>query len=153
MLVAANLDPAANDHPDKLDLARRPNRHVAFGTGIHFCLGHQLARIEARCALEALFKRWPKLALAVDLSQIRWQRQPGLRTMTPVRGLSCRITPGRLVLNALCNGAVARLFYRVSVTIGPTNRVAMAFVLACAGNEKSTKKMNAEIVFMKSPRL
>jgi hypothetical protein len=48
---------------------------------------------------------------------------------TPVRGLSCRITPGRPVLNALCNGAVARLFYRVSVTIGPTNRVAMAFVL------------------------
>ena len=48
---------------------------------------------------------------------------------TPVRGLSCRITPGRLVLDALCNGAVARLFYRVSVTIGPTNRLAMAFVL------------------------
>jgi cytochrome P450 PksS len=59
MLTAANLDPAANEHPDKLDLARRPNRHIAFGTGIHFCLGHQLARIEGRCALEALFNRWP----------------------------------------------------------------------------------------------
>ena len=81
MLVAANMDPAANEHPDKLDLARRPNRHVAFGTGIHFCLGHQLARIEARCALEALFKRWPKLALAVPETEICWRRQPGLRAI------------------------------------------------------------------------
>ena len=70
MLTAANFDPTANEHPGKLDLARRPNRHMAFGTGIHFCLGHQLARIEGRCALEALFQRWPKLALAVDPSQI-----------------------------------------------------------------------------------
>jgi cytochrome P450 PksS len=81
MLMAANLDPAANKHPENLDLARRPNRHIAFGTGIHFCLGHQLARIEGRCALEALFRRWPKLALAVDPSQIRWRRQPGLRAI------------------------------------------------------------------------
>ena len=81
MLVAANLDPAANDHPEQLDLSRRPNRHVAFGTGIHFCLGHQLARIEGRCALEALFKRWPKLTLAVPAEQIRWRPQPGIRAI------------------------------------------------------------------------
>jgi cytochrome P450 PksS len=81
MLVAANLDPAANDNPYNLDLQRRPNRHVAFGTGIHFCLGHQLARIEGRCALKALFARWPKLELAVDPSQVRWRRQPGLRAI------------------------------------------------------------------------
>ena len=81
MLIAANLDPAANERPEHLDLTRRPNRHIAFGTGIHFCLGHQLARIEGRCALEALFERWPKLALAVDPSQIRWRRQPGLRAI------------------------------------------------------------------------
>ena len=65
MLAAANMDPDANEHPERLDLARRPNRHLAFGTGIHFCLGHQLARIEGKCALQALFKRWPKLELAV----------------------------------------------------------------------------------------
>ena len=81
MLIAANLDPATNERPGHLDLARRPNRHIAFGTGIHFCLGHQLARIEGRCALEALFERWPKLVLAVDPSQIRWRRQPGLRAI------------------------------------------------------------------------
>jgi cytochrome P450 len=81
MLTAANHDPAANDHPDRLDLARKPNRHMAFGTGIHFCLGHQLARIEGRCALVALFTRWPKLDLAVDPSQIKWRPRLGLRAI------------------------------------------------------------------------
>jgi cytochrome P450 len=81
MLAAANLDPAANEHAEKLDLARRPNRHVAFGAGIHFCLGHQLARIEGKCALEALFKRWPKLELATDDKTIRWRRRAGLRAI------------------------------------------------------------------------
>jgi cytochrome P450 len=81
MLAAANMDPAANEHPERLDLERRPNRHIAFGTGIHFCLGHQLARIEGKCALEALFKRWPKPELAVEPSQIRWRERPGLRAI------------------------------------------------------------------------
>ena len=79
MLAAANFDPQANRCPEKLDLARKPNRHLAFGTGIHFCLGHQLARLEGVCALKALFRRWPKLALAVDESEIEWRRRPGLR--------------------------------------------------------------------------
>src|SRR5262249_29884335 len=57
MLVAANLDPHANAHPEKLDLERRPNRHIAFGTGIHFCLGHQLAPIHAICSLKPFFPR------------------------------------------------------------------------------------------------
>jgi len=81
MITAANFDPAANEHPETLDLTRHPNRHIAFGTGIHFCLGHQLARIEGRSALKALFTRWPKLALAVDPSEISWRRQPGLRAI------------------------------------------------------------------------
>jgi cytochrome P450 PksS len=79
MIVAANLDPEANAHPERLDLERRPNRHLAFGTGVHFCLGHQLARIEATCALQALFTRWPGLKLAVEPSQIRWRKRPGIR--------------------------------------------------------------------------
>jgi cytochrome P450 PksS len=81
MIAAANLDPQANECPEQLDLERRPNRHLSFGTGIHFCLGHQLARIEATCALRALFTRWPKLQLAVEPSQIRWRRRPGLRSI------------------------------------------------------------------------
>lgn len=87
MLAAANMDPQANPHPERLDLARKPNRHIAFGTGIHFCLGHQLARIEGRCALKSLFARWPELALAVDPSEIKWRRRPGLKAIErlPVR--------------------------------------------------------------------
>jgi cytochrome P450 PksS len=81
MLVAANFDPQANDHPERLDLERRPNRHVAFGAGIHFCLGHQLARIEGRCALQALFQRWPKLALATGDPQLRWRTRTGIRAL------------------------------------------------------------------------
>jgi len=81
MLVAANMDPQANENPERLDVQRRPNHHISFGTGIHFCLGHQLARIEGMCALQALFTRWPNLRLAVELSQIRWRKRPGLRAI------------------------------------------------------------------------
>jgi cytochrome P450 len=81
MVAAANLDPQANEHPERLDLQRRPNRHLSFGTGIHFCLGHQLARIEGMCALQALFTRWPRLRLAVVPAQIRWRKRPGLRSI------------------------------------------------------------------------
>ena len=81
MLAAANMDPAANAAPEKLDLARRPNHHIAFGTGIHFCLGYQLARLEGKCALQALYTRWPKLTLAVAPDEIRWRSRPGLRAI------------------------------------------------------------------------
>jgi cytochrome P450 len=81
MLIAANMDPQANEHPERLELARKPNRHIAFGTGIHFCLGHQLARMEGRCAVQALFARWPQLALAVDASDIHWRKRTGLRAI------------------------------------------------------------------------
>lgn len=90
MLAAANMDPAANPHPERLDLARRPNRHLSFGTGIHFCLGHQLARIEGKCALEALFRRWPRLQLALPQESVRWRPRPGLRAIErlPVTSLA-----------------------------------------------------------------
>jgi cytochrome P450 len=81
MIVAANMDARESPHPETLDLERKPNRHLSFGTGIHFCLGHQLARIEAMAALEALFTRWPKLALAIAPFEIRYQRRPGLRSL------------------------------------------------------------------------
>ncbi len=81
MLAAANMDPDVNRHPERLDLERRPNRHLAFGAGPHFCLGHQLARIEGKCALEALFRHWPKLELGVADLEIRWRGRAGLRAI------------------------------------------------------------------------
>jgi len=81
MIGAANMDPKANEAPERLDLERHPNRHIAFGTGIHFCLGYQLARIEGKCALRALFTRWPKLALAVPPDAITWRPNPGLKAI------------------------------------------------------------------------
>jgi cytochrome P450 len=81
MIGAANMDPKANDVPEKLDLERHPNRHLAFGTGIHFCLGYQLARIEGKCALQALFTRWPELALAIPADEVKWRPNPGLRAI------------------------------------------------------------------------
>lgn len=81
MLAAANMDPQANPDPTRIDLQRKPNRHIAFGTGIHFCLGHQLARIEGRCALKSLFRRWPKLTLAVEESEVKWCKRPGMKAI------------------------------------------------------------------------
>ena len=81
MIGASNMDPKANEAPERLDVERHPNRHFAFGTGIHFCLGYQLARIEGKCALQALFGRWPKLALAIPADEVRWRPNPGLRAI------------------------------------------------------------------------
>jgi len=81
MIGAANMDPSANDAPETLDLERHPNRHIAFGTGIHFCLGYQLARLEGKCALQALFGRWPDLALAGAPDEIAYRPHGGLKAI------------------------------------------------------------------------
>ncbi|MEU7107478.1 cytochrome P450 [Streptomyces sp. NPDC046215] len=69
-IQAANRDPARFDAPDTLDLTRKATGHLSFGHGIHQCLGQQLARVEMRVALPALFTRFPTLRLAVPPEEV-----------------------------------------------------------------------------------
>lgn len=64
MLGAANRDPRQFSNPDTLDLHRKDNRHMAFGFGIHFCVGAPLARLEGPIAINTVLKRFPELSLA-----------------------------------------------------------------------------------------
>ncbi|WP_067831117.1 cytochrome P450 [Actinomadura kijaniata] len=69
-IPAANRDPARFADPDLLDLTRASGGHVAFGHGVHQCLGQQLARVELRVALPALFRRFPTLRLAAPAGRV-----------------------------------------------------------------------------------
>jgi cytochrome P450 len=86
-LGAANADPARFPDPEKLDLSRGPNAHVSFGSGMHFCLGAQLARIEAQVGFERLFNCYPRLALAAADSELKYRGNMLLRALEalPVR--------------------------------------------------------------------
>jgi hypothetical protein len=64
LLAAANRDPDQFPEPNRFDIYRSPNKHLAFGYGIHFCLGAALARLEAPIALQAVFERWPAATIA-----------------------------------------------------------------------------------------
>jgi cytochrome P450 len=83
-LASANRDPERFPDPDALDLHRSDQRHIAFGHGIHFCLGAPLARMEGRLALGTLFRRFPELRLAVPVEELHWGHGDGL----VLRGLS-----------------------------------------------------------------
>ena len=74
---AANRDPRHFPDPDRLDIGRSENRHIAFGFGIHFCLGAPLARVEGQLALRALMQRMPKLRLAGP--DLEWRESSTLR--------------------------------------------------------------------------
>jgi cytochrome P450 PksS len=86
-LAAANSDPGKFEHPHRFDIERHPNPHLSFGTGVHFCLGFQLARAEAAIAFERVLARFPDLRLAGDPKKIEWRKRLGIRALTqlPVR--------------------------------------------------------------------
>ncbi|MGH3811373.1 MAG: cytochrome P450 family protein [Pseudonocardiaceae bacterium] len=72
-LLAANRDPACIARPDALDITRTDHPHLAFGHGIHHCLGAPLARLEGRIALGTLLARFPRLRLTVPAEQLTWK--------------------------------------------------------------------------------
>jgi cytochrome P450 len=76
---AADRDPSQFPDPDRLDLGRTDNRHIAFGWGIHFCLGAPLARVEGQIAIDMLVRRLPKLELV--------SHEPEYRQSLTLRGL------------------------------------------------------------------
>ncbi|EFH79987.1 cytochrome P450 family protein [Ktedonobacter racemifer] len=72
-LAAANHDPEAFAQPDELDITRQENRHLAFGMGIHYCLGAPLARLEGQIAIRTLLQRLPNMRLAVPAEELVWR--------------------------------------------------------------------------------
>ena len=83
-LAAANRDAGRFASPETLDLERDEARHLAFGHGIHHCLGAPLARMEGHLALGSILRRFPELALAVPVTDLHWGHGDGL----VLRGLS-----------------------------------------------------------------
>jgi pimeloyl-[acyl-carrier protein] synthase len=71
LLAAANRDPVQFPDPNRLDVGRADNRHLAFAAGAHYCLGAALARIEARAAIGTLVRRFPDLELVTTEPQWR----------------------------------------------------------------------------------
>lgn len=69
-LTAANIDPNIFPYPEELNISREENNHLAFGAGIHQCLGAPLARLEGQIALDTLLKRLPNLRLAIEADQL-----------------------------------------------------------------------------------
>jgi cytochrome P450 len=88
-LSGANRDPARFGDPDRLDLGRDSSGHLAFGHGIHYCLGAPLARLEAGIAISGLLARFGSISLAVPAASLRW------RPSTLIHGLEA--LPVRLV--------------------------------------------------------
>ena len=79
VLGSANRDEAGFEQADVFNIRRTPNRHLAFGFGIHYCLGAPLARLEGRVAIDVLLQRLPPMRLAVPPEKLRWGSNPIMR--------------------------------------------------------------------------
>ncbi|MED4256024.1 cytochrome P450 [Priestia megaterium] len=73
-LASADHDPAAFANPSTLDITREKSPHLAFGKGIHYCLGAPLARLEGEIAIQVLLEEYPNLTLAAELSELEWRQ-------------------------------------------------------------------------------
>ena len=80
VMAAGNRDPERFPDPDRLDLARTDNRHLAFGWAAHFCFGAPLARIEGQIAFATILRRLPGLRL--EPGPLVWRENLGLRGLT-----------------------------------------------------------------------
>jgi nocardicin N-oxygenase len=78
-MMAANRDPRVFPDPDRIDLTRPDNAHLAFSYGLHHCLGAQLARMELRAVLAGLIAQVPGLRLAVPAEDVVWRQGSMLR--------------------------------------------------------------------------
>ncbi|GIN10283.1 cytochrome P450 [Shouchella clausii] len=75
-LNSANHDPGQFQDPEVFGITRGQNKHLAFGKGIHYCLGAPLARLEGEIAITALLKRMPEIRLAIEVENLKWK--PGM---------------------------------------------------------------------------
>jgi pimeloyl-[acyl-carrier protein] synthase len=83
VLAAANRDPERFPDPDRLDIAREDNRHLAFGWGAHFCFGGPLARLEAQIVFEEMLKAFPNWSL--EPNPLVWRTNLGIRGLTSLK--------------------------------------------------------------------
>lgn len=87
IIGAANRDPRHFENPNELDITRAVNAHMAFGKGVHYCVGAPLARMETEISLATLLRRLPNMQPTVPLDQLRWRLAPMFRSLEalPVR--------------------------------------------------------------------
>jgi cytochrome P450 len=81
---AANRDPRVFENPEVFDITRKPNPHIAFGTGTHFCMGSHIARLEMRVTLEEFLRRFPNVCLNGPPERLQSNFISGIKRL-PVR--------------------------------------------------------------------